>query len=88
MPSMEEARRFAGEDPQCENPVLELCFRAAQDWYRRAGVPPREFDSEYDYWVYYLTSWKYDNRGAGAAEAPPCVLSSLHQLRRREVKAP
>lgn len=89
MPSIEMVRQFAGIDPDCGDQVLALCLDAAVEWYRNAGVPPREGDSLYDLWVCNLAAWLYDNRGAGGDQAnvPPYIVHSVHQLRpkRKEV---
>lgn len=83
MPSIEEAARFAGADPECDKQVLDMCLRAAVAWYERAKVPPREGDDLYDFWVCNLAAWMFDNRGAGgdAANVPPYIVHSVHQLR-------
>jgi len=83
MPSMDLARRFAGADPECDTQVLGLCLQAAVQWYDRAGVPEREGDDLYDFWVCNLAAWMYDSRGAGgdAANVPPYIVHSVHQLR-------
>lgn len=89
MPSMDMARRFAGADPESDAEVLGLCLSAAQEWYARAGVPARENDELYDFWVCNLAAWFFDNRGAGGEDAnvPPFIVASVHQLRRRKSKA-
>ena len=86
MPDIDMARRFAGADPESDEQVLELCLNAAQEWYVRAGVPARENDELYDFWVCNLAAWFFDNRGAGGenANVPPFVVASVHQLRRRK----
>lgn len=83
MPSIEEAARFAGADPECDKQVLDMCLRAAVAWYERAKVPPREGDDLYDFWLCNLAAWMFDNRGAGgdAANVPPYIVHSVHQLR-------
>lgn len=89
MPSIEEAARFASDDPECDNAVLALCLRAAMAWYEKAGIPAHDGDDLYDFWVYNLTAWFYDNRGAGGAQAnvPPYIVHSVHQLRRPRQEA-
>lgn len=86
MPSMDMARRFAGADPEADAQVLGLCLAAAEQWYARAGVPAREGDELYDFWVCNLAAWFFDNRGAGGenANVPPFIVASVHQLRRRK----
>lgn len=80
---LDMVRRFAGADPAAEDTVLEMCYRAAVEWYRAAGVP--ESDSElYKFWVCNLAAWMYDNRGNADANAavPLYIVTSVHQLRR------
>ena len=89
MPSMDMARRFAGADPESDAQVLGLCLSAAQESYARAGVPARENDELYDFWVCNLAAWFFDNRGAGGenANVPPFIVASVHQLRKRKDKS-
>ena len=80
---MEKVRRFAGADPETPDAVLEMCYRAAVEWYRAAGVPE---DPENDLWVFWvcnLAAWMYDNRGNADANAaiPVYIVTSVHQLR-------
>ena len=35
---MDMVRRFAGADPDEDDAVLEMCYRAAVEWYKAAGV--------------------------------------------------
>ena len=75
-------RRFAGADPAAEDTVLEMCYRAAVEWYRGAGVEPSNSEL-YTFWVCNLAAGMYDNRGnaeAGAA-VPVYIVSSVHMLR-------
>ena len=83
MPSIDDVARFAGADPECDTRVLDMCLRAAIGWYAGAGIPPRDGDDLYDFWVSNLAAWMYDNRGAGGDEAnvPPYIVHSVHQLR-------
>ena len=86
MPSMDMARRFAGADPESDAQVLGLCLNAAQEWYARAGVPARENDERYDFWVCNLAAWFFDNRGAGGEDAnvPPFISCAGGRAKRTE----
>lgn len=88
MPSMDMVRRFAGADPESDSQVLGLCLKAAEAWYAKAGIPARENDDLYDFWVCNLAAWMFDNRGAGGenAKVPPYIVASVHQLRKRKTK--
>jgi len=83
---MEKVRRFAGADPTVPDTVLEMCYRAAVEWYKAAGVPEREESDLWEFWVCNLAAWMYDNRGNAEANAaiPPYIVTSVHQLRRPE----
>ena len=81
---MDMVCRFAGADPEANDPVLMMCYRAAVAWYEAAGVPENTGDELYDFWVCNLAAWMYDNRGnaeAGAA-VPAYIVTSVHQLRK------
>lgn len=87
MPDLEMARRFCGAESAADE-ILKICFDAAVEWYRKAGVEePQEQDAKqalYDFWVCNLTGWMYDNRGAGGdTQIPPYIVASVHQLRRK-----
>ena len=41
---MDMVRRFAGADPETEDTVLDMCYRAAVEWYKGAGVPENPED--------------------------------------------
>ena len=80
----EKVRRFAGADPQTEDSILDLCYRAAVGWYEQAGVE-QDPDSElWLFWVCNLAAWMYDNRGNAdpGAEVPVYIVTSVHQLRK------
>jgi hypothetical protein len=78
-------RRFAGADPEEDAQVLEICLRAAVEWYAQAGVPADTTGYLYDFWVANLAAWMYDNRGNADVNAaiPPYIVTSVHQLRPR-----
>lgn len=84
MLSIDDVARFAGGDPESDALVLDMCMRAAVAWYEKAGIPAHDGDDLYDFWICNLTSWFYDNRGAGGeeAEVPPYIVHSVHQLRK------
>ena len=84
MPDLDAVRRFAGAEGSGEDPVLEMCLKAAIAWYEGAGVPYATGD-DYEYWVANLAAWFYDNRGNADANAniPGYILASVHQLRGR-----
>ena len=63
------ARRFAGADPDEDDAVLEMCYRAAVAWYERAGVPKSGGDL-YQFWVANLAAWFYDPRVHRDQRAP------------------
>ena len=80
---MSMVRRFAGADPDEDDAVLEMCYRAAVAWYERAGVPKSGGDL-YRFWVANLAAWFYDNRGNAdpGAAIPVYIVTSVHQLRK------
>jgi hypothetical protein len=80
---LDKVRRFAGADPEAEDTVLEMCYRAAVEWYRGAGVEPSNSEL-YTFWVCNLAAWMYDNRGNADANAniPAYIVTSVHQLRK------
>ena len=77
-------RRFAGADPDAEDTVLDMCYRAAVEWYKAAGVPEDNGNDLYVFWVANLAAWMYDNRGNADVNAavPLYITTSVHQLRR------
>ena len=81
---MDMVRRFAGADPAAEDTVLEMCYRAAVEWYKAAGVPEDNGNDLYVFWVANLAAWMYDNRGNADVNAavPLYITTSVHQLRR------
>ena len=81
---MDMVRRFAGADPAAEDTVLEMCYRAAVEWYKAAGVAENQTNDLYVFWVANLAAWMYDNRGNADANAavPIYIVTSVHQLRR------
>lgn len=81
---MDMVRRFAGADPAAEDTVLEMCYRAAVEWYRAAGVEEDPENDLYQFWTANLAAWLYDNRGNADANAamPVYIVTSVHQLRR------
>lgn len=80
---MDKVRRFAGADPEAEDTVLEMCYRAAVAWYEGAGVPENPENQLWLFWVCNLAAWMYDNRGNADANAaiPIYIVTSVHQLR-------
>ena len=80
---MDMVRRFAGADPDEEDAVLEMCWRAAVAWYEAAGVPEQGSDL-YRFWAANLAAWMYDNRGNADPDAatPVYIVTSVHQLRK------
>ena len=72
-----------GADPDADSTVLEMCLRAAVEWYAQAGVPAQTDGYLYEFWVANLAAWMYDNRGNSEANAqiPIYIISSVHQLR-------
>lgn len=81
---MEKVRRFAGADPETPDAVLEMCWRAAVEWYRAAGVKDQENSEMWQFWVCNLAAWMYDNRGNADsnAEIPRYIVASVHQMRK------
>jgi hypothetical protein len=81
--TVEAVRRFAGADPEADSTVLEMCLRAAVEWYAQAGVPASTSGDLYDFWVANLAAWMYDNRGNADPNAniPSFIVQSVHQLR-------
>ena len=77
-------RRFAGADPAAEDTVLEMCYRAAVEWYKAAGVQEDEENELWVFWVCNLAAWMYDNRGNADTNTavPVYIVTSVHQLRR------
>ena len=87
---IELVRRFAGADPEADDPALRFCLSAAVAWYERAGVPADTEGDLYPFWVANLAAWMYDNRGSAdpGAQVPGYIVQSVHQLRpRREAGA-
>ena len=82
---MEKVRRFAGADPAAPDTVLEMCYRAAVEWFKAAGVPEDTENESWLFWVCNLAAWMYDNRGNADANAqiPLYIVTSVHQLRKR-----
>lgn len=82
---MNELRRFVGLCDDGQDALLSMCLDAAKDWYMGAGVPDLGDDKLYTFWVYNLTAWFFDNRGATGDDAhiPPGIVTSVHQLRAR-----
>ena len=81
---MDMVRRFAGADPEAEDTVLEMCYRAAVAWYEEAGVPENQTNDLWKFWVCNLAAWMYDNRGNADPNAavPIYIVTSVHQLRK------
>ncbi len=81
---MDMVRRFAGADPETEDTVLEMCYKAAVAWYEAAGVPVNTDDDLYVFWACNLAAWMYDNRGNAdpGAAVPVYIVTSVHQLRK------
>lgn len=84
----EMVRRFAGADPETEDTVLDMCYRAAVGWYEQAGVPEDPDDDLYLFWACNLAAWMYDNRGNAdpGAAVPVYIVTSVHQLRKPSKK--
>ena len=80
----EKVRRFAGADPETEDSILDLCYRAAVGWYEQAGVEQDPDNELWLFWVCNLAAWMYDNRGNAdpGAEVPVYIVTSVHQLRK------
>ena len=87
---MSMVRRFAGADPAAEDAVLEMCYRAAVEWYTAARVEQDLENDLYVFWVANLAAWMYDNRGNADANAavPIYIVTSVHQLRKSGQPAP
>ena len=83
MADMDMVRRFAGADPDDDPAVLERCYYAAVEWYKKAGVPDTTTGELYELWVANLASWFFDNRGTADPDAhiPAFIVESVHQLR-------
>lgn len=81
---IEKVRRFAGADPDTPDSVLEMCYRAAVEWYRAAGVQNQENSDLWQFWVCNLAAWMYDNRGNADPNAvvPIYIVTSVHALRK------
>ena len=81
---MDMVRRFAGADPEAEDTVLEMCYRAAVAWYEAAGVPEEPENELWLFWACNLAAWMYDNRGNADANAavPVYIVTCVHQLRK------
>ena len=82
MVDLNTVRRFAGADPDVSDGVLEMCYQAAVEWYKAAGVPATTQGELYAFWVCNLAAWFYDNRGADDEHhVPRYIVESVHQLR-------
>lgn len=80
MPSIDEIARFCGADADADGAVLQACYDTAIDWYAKAGVPEDTEGEQYQFWLLFLCSWLFDNRG-GDKPIPQIVVTSVHQLR-------
>ena len=80
---LDMVRRFAGADPETPDAVLDMCYRAAVEWYKAAGVAEDTQNDLWLFWVCNLAAWMYDNRGDAdaAANVPSYIVASIHQLR-------
>ena len=80
---MDMVRRFAGADPEAEDTVLEMCYQAAVEWYKAAGVAENPGNPQWVFWVCNLAAWMYDNRGNADPNAaiPVYIVTSVHQMR-------
>ena len=80
----EMVRRFAGADPETEDSVLDMCYRAAVGWYEQAGVEEDPDNELWLFWACNLAAWMYDNRGNAdpGAAVPVYIVTSVHQLRK------
>lgn len=81
---LDKVRRFAGADPEEADDVLEMCYLAAVEWYKGAGVPEDTENPQWVFWVANLAAWMYDNRGSADTDAaiPIYITTSVHQLRK------
>ena len=86
---LDMVRRFAGADPETEDTVLEMCYRAAVEWYKAAGVEEQTENNQWVFWVCNLAAWMYDNRGNADPNAaiPIYIVTSVHQLRKSSSEA-
>ena len=82
---MGDIRRFMGLMDDEQDALANVCIEAAKQWYAHAGVPDREGDGLYDFWVTNLATWFFDNRGATGDDSaiPPSIVTSVHQLRKK-----
>ena len=66
--------------------VLEMCYKAAVEWYKAAGVKEEPQDPLWLFWACNLAAWMYDNRGNAdaAAAVPVYIVTSVHALRKQE----
>ena len=82
---MDMVRRFAGADPEAEDPALEMCYQAAVAWYEAAGVAQDPENQLWLFWVCNLAAWMYDNRGNADPNAavPIYIVTSVHALRKK-----
>ena len=85
---IEKVRRFAGADPDTPDAVLEMCYRAAVEWYKAAGVQNQENSDLWQFWICNLAAWMYDNRGNADPNAavPIYIVTSVHALRKPRVE--
>lgn len=83
---LDMVRRFAGADPETPDAVLDMCYRAAVEWYKAAGVQEDEENELWVFWVCNLAAWMYDNRGNADTNTaiPVYIVTSVHQLRKPE----
>ena len=80
---LDRVRRFAGADPATEDTVLNMCYLAAVEWYKAAGVAEDPDNDLWAFWVCNLAAWMYDNRGnaEAGAQVPVYIVTSVHALR-------
>ena len=87
MADLDMVRRFAGADPDADSSVLEMCYQAAVEWYKAAGVDELTAGSLYQFWCCNLAAWFYDNRGAeDERHIPRYIVESVHQMRPRRIR--
>lgn len=80
MPSLTELAKYCNSVPDANDTTLDLCMRAAVEYFENAGVPAPENPSAiYDLGIYMLAGTWFNARGALAIGQVPAPLERTVQ---------
>ena len=80
MPSLEELAKYCNGVPDPTDTTLDLCMRAAVEYFANAGVPaPAGASAIYDLGIYMLAGTWYNARGTLAIGQVPAPLERTVQ---------